>query len=238
MPELNPFSSWLAEQIDRSRLKMKEVADAAGLSPGYLSMLQKGNKARPSRETVQKIAVAFARLLDKPEVELIESAFVAAGLESPPRVGPMLARKSNPRPNAFNEFKWTPPQPPGSIGGATSDEHLRESTVIHRPDLGVVLRLEHLAANDGGESQWMVFALDQAEGTVRNGILPACSVGWFADGHEIAACTLNVGQTQKLMAPPCRIWEFHILMFGPSVTADEGYIVLTRQWAVAEPKTR
>jgi transcriptional regulator with XRE-family HTH domain len=229
---MNPFSVWFAEQIKKSGLKMKDVAEASGLSPAYLSMLLRGNKTRPSRDTVQKIAVSLARLLDKSEFEVLEESFRAAGLESPPRSGNSTGGRSIPGAGATIDWLSMPPIPGSALVSPPGE--LREVAVLLRPDLGVVFRLEHYMP-DRNANQWIVFALDRAEGTKDEAFPPACSVGWFVDGREVAASTLGVGQRQKILAPLSRIWEVRVQLFGPTVPEGDGLSILTRQWAEPDP---
>ena len=48
------------------QMKLKEVAEKAGISVGYLSHLENGSRANPSREVMESIA--FALLKTIPEV--------------------------------------------------------------------------------------------------------------------------------------------------------------------------
>ena len=48
------------------KMKLKEVAEKAGISVGYLSHLENGSRANPSREVMESIS--FALLKTIPEV--------------------------------------------------------------------------------------------------------------------------------------------------------------------------
>jgi transcriptional regulator with XRE-family HTH domain len=55
------FAGWLNLQFAQTpNVFAKEIADAAEISPGYLSGLRKSRKENPSLEVAEEIAAAFA----------------------------------------------------------------------------------------------------------------------------------------------------------------------------------
>lgn len=58
--ELSDFSIWLQEQFEQHpEVLAKDIAKAAGFSPGYLSGLRNGKKQNPSEDIIDRIKQAF-----------------------------------------------------------------------------------------------------------------------------------------------------------------------------------
>ncbi len=58
----HPVQAWILNQIMNlpDGTHQRDIAKAAGISPGYLSGLRKGRKINPSADVINRIATAFA----------------------------------------------------------------------------------------------------------------------------------------------------------------------------------
>src|SRR5258705_13365140 len=82
------FSELLEELREERRISKKDLALRAGLTPGYVSLLTRGERTAPSEETVGALADALD--LDK---EIKIAFFRAAGYQ-------VLYTSSDPRPSS------------------------------------------------------------------------------------------------------------------------------------------
>lgn len=74
------LKDWLDQQFQATGASQAYVATAAGIQPGYLSMLRGGTKSAPKPRVVEGIARVFARLRKEPPDRVIDEAFAAARL--------------------------------------------------------------------------------------------------------------------------------------------------------------
>lgn len=92
----SPFGTLLRQLRERSRLSQPQLAERAGLSPGYIANMEGGVRGRrPSRDVI----LSIARALDVPPLDML----VAAGRDSPADHGAPSTRPT------FQQFVKTDP---------------------------------------------------------------------------------------------------------------------------------
>lgn len=70
---MTPFGELMRDMRSERRISQKEMAEAIGVSPAYLSALEHGNRGAPSFDFVQRVAGFFGVIWDEAE-ELMKIA--------------------------------------------------------------------------------------------------------------------------------------------------------------------
>ncbi len=123
--ELSSFGDALRQYRVAAGLTQEELAERTGLSPDAISLLERGERQRPQKFTVQRLAQALA--LPAAERERFEAAARRSSQvrAASPRIAPIAARR---------ETLAMPPTP--LLGRARELAALTE--LLHRPDVRLV----------------------------------------------------------------------------------------------------
>lgn len=78
---MNSFSEFLEELRKVQRISKRELANKAGLTPGYISHLTRGDRSAPSKETLEALAEAL-ELNDEVRTQFFQKAGFSSAITS------------------------------------------------------------------------------------------------------------------------------------------------------------
>ena len=83
---MTPFGEYLGTLRRSRRLMQKQVAGLLGVSPGYMSALEKGTKPLPSRDVLDKLVVAMELAEEEEQVFWRAVELSSPTIEIPPNL--------------------------------------------------------------------------------------------------------------------------------------------------------